>query len=139
MTAPVRERLLAAITTAVDGVYRETPPEDERDLPITYVQDGADEVTADYDYTRLSMEVGVGRAEPADAQDRESRRAQAHDILADIVTAMYADETFGALAQGLQMASCGIQTELGKFVFATASFKVQYQHVRGDPRALDLA
>ena len=37
MTASVRERLLAAITTATGGVYRVPTPDDERDLPLTLV------------------------------------------------------------------------------------------------------
>ena len=138
MDAPVRERLLAAITAAVGGVYRVPTPEDERDLPLTFVQDSTDAAQDGYDYTVLTMPVAVARAELASSADQAQQRAQAHGMLADVVAAMYADPTFGGLAVGLGLSGGGIQTELGKFVFAEASFEVRYQHVRGNPRALEL-
>jgi hypothetical protein len=135
---PVRELLLAAITTAVDGVYRVPSPEDERDLPQTFVQDGTDDARDDYDYTVLVMPVAVARAEVAASADKAAQRAQAHGMLADLVADMYADGSFGGLAQGLELVGGGIQTELGKFVFAEASFRVTYRHVRGNPRQATL-
>jgi len=137
MTASVRERLLAAITTATGGVYRVPTPEDERDLPLTFVQDSTDDCETDYDFTKLAMPVAVARAEAANSGDRAAQRAQAHAALAALIEAMYADETFGGLAQGITLAGQGIQTELGKYVFAEASFQIRYQHVRGDPAALE--
>ena len=53
MTAPVRERLIAAILAATGGAYGVPAPEDERDLPLTLVQDGTDSASANYDYTSL--------------------------------------------------------------------------------------
>ena len=138
MTAPVRELLLSAITAAVAGVYRVPTPDDERDLPLTFVQDSTDDCETDYDFTRLVMPVAVARAELATHTDRAEQRAQAHDMLAAIIAAMYADETFGGLAQGITLSAQGIQTELGKYVFAEASFQVRYQHVRGDATATEI-
>ena len=135
---PVREYLLAAITTAVSGVYRVPTPDDERDLPITFVQDSTDDCETDYDFTRLVMPVAVARAEAATSTDRAAQRTQANAVLAALITAMYSDETFGGLAQGITLQGQGIQTELGKYVFAEASFQVKYQHVRGDPAALEI-
>lgn len=129
----LRERLLAAITTAVDGVYRVPTPEDERDLPLTFVQDSTDDVVSGYDYTTVATPVAVAHAAPAASADQALQRAQAHEMLADLVAAMYADETFGGLAQGVDLTGQGIQTELGKFVFAEASFRVTWRHVRGNP------
>lgn len=133
MTAPVREQLLAAVTTAVGGVYRVPTPEDERDLPLTFVQDSSDDVGQDYDYTVVVTPVAVARAELAVAADKAAQRAQANQMLAGLVQAMHADETFGGLAQGVELVGQGIQTELGKFVFAEASFRVRWRHVRGNP------
>ncbi len=135
---PVRERLLAAITAAVGGVYRVPTPDDERDLPLTFVQDGPDLVESDYDYTRITMPVAVASAAPASSTDRAAQRTQANAILAGLVEKMYADETFGALAQGITLDGQGIQTELGKYVFAEASFQIRYQHVRGNPTATEI-
>ena len=81
----VREQLLAAITTAVGGVYRLPTPEDERDLPLTFVQEGTDDATADYDYHYLVMPVAVATGAHAISPDRAAQRAQAHAMLAELV------------------------------------------------------
>ena len=143
MTGSVRERLLVLITRAVSGLYGVPAPEDERDVPVTIVQEGTDEVLASpgtaYDTTGLSMPLAVARADLAADSDRALQRAQAHAMLAAIVQEMHADETFTGLADGIDLAGGGIQTELGKFVFAEASFRVRYHHLRGDPYHADVS
>lgn len=136
MTESVRERLIAAILTATGGQYGIPAPEDERDLPVTIVQDGTDTASTNYDYTACSMPLSIGRAELASAPERTAQRIQAHAALAALITAMHTDETFGGLAVGVDYTGGGIQTEVGKFVFAEASFTVRYQHLRGQPSAL---
>lgn len=136
MTASVRERLLAAILTATGAVYGLSAPEDERDLPVTLVQDGTDDASTNYDYTACVMPLNVARAELATSGDRDALRAQAHAALAALIVAMHLDETFGGLAQGVDYTGGGIQTEAGKFVFAEASFAVRYRHLRGQPAVL---
>jgi hypothetical protein len=136
MTAPVRERLIAAILTATGGAYGVPAPEDERDLPLTLVQDGTDTAANNYDYTACPMPLSIARAEVATGSTRDALRAQAHDALAALITAMHTDETFGGLAVGVDYTGGGIQAELGKFVFAEASFTVRYQHLRGQPAVL---
>lgn len=140
MTAPttvaVRERLLAAIVLATGGAYGVPAPEDERDLPLTIVQDGNDTASANYDFTACSMPVSVARAEVATGSTRDALRIQAHAALTALIAAMHTDETFGGLAVGVDYTGGGIQTELGKFVFAEASFVVRYQHLRGAPASL---
>lgn len=137
MTAPVRERLLAAIVLATGGAYGLPSPEDERDLPVTIVQDGTDTAASNYDAVACSMPLNVARADLATANStRDQLRAQAHDALAAIITAMHADQTFGGLAVGVDYTGGGIQIEAGKFVFAEASFTVRYQHLRGQPAVL---
>lgn len=138
MTATVRERLLEAITGAVGGVYRMPSPEDERDLPLTFVQDSMDEGSSDYDFVNWITPVAVGRAELAVASEKELQRAQAHDVLGLLIRDMFVDEKFGGLAQGVDVVAQGIQTEMGKFVFAEASFLVRWRHVRGDPWATEV-
>lgn len=133
MTVSVRDRLLNAIISRVGGQYGVPAPEDERDLPVTIVQDGTDDADTSYDTTRLSMPIYIGRAEAAISGNRDALRAQAHAALAALITAMHIDETFAGLALGVDYTGGGIQTELGKFVFAEASFAVRYQHLRGQP------
>lgn len=137
MTAPVRERLIAAILTATGGVYGVTSPEDVRDWPMTLVVDGTDTASTNYDYTACAMPLNVARGEVAVGSTRDALRAQAHDALVAIITAMHTDETFGGLAVGVDYTGGGISAEVGKFLFAEATFMVRYQHLRGQPAVQD--
>lgn len=136
MTTCVRERLIAAILTATGGSYGVPVPEDERDTPLTLVQDSADTVTTNYDYTACIMPLNVARIEAAAGSTRDALRIQAHAALAAIITAMHTDATFGGLATGVDYTGGGIQIEAGKFVFAEATFTIRYQHMRGAPATL---
>ena len=138
MPTSIREQLLAAITTTVSGEYGIPAPEDERDLPVTIVQDGQDEAeTTTYNQTNVTMPVAIATAAAATSSDKDVMRAQANALLAGIITTMFADETFGDLADGIEYTGGGIQTEVGKFVFAEAQFTVRYHYLRGDPFTID--
>lgn len=131
----VRERLIANILAAVGGEYGLPTPEDERDLPVTIVQDGTDEASTNYEATLCVMPLNVARAEAASSTDRDTTRQQAHAALQALLAAMYTDETFGGLAVGIDYTGGGIQAE-GRLVFAEAAFRVRYQHLRGQPEVL---
>jgi hypothetical protein len=131
MATVIREQLLNAIITAVGGEYGIPPPEDERDVPVTIVQDGTDEVTTSFDTCNVTMPVNVARAEAAANTNRDTMRAHAHQMLGDIVAAMHADETFGGLARGVDYTGGGIAMGAGPLVFAEAAFRVRYSHARG--------
>lgn len=136
-TGPVRERVLYAVTQAVGGQYGVPTPEDERELPITIVQDGEDVATANYGATQITMPVALGRVELLTGTSRADARAQANRMLADLVAAMYSDETFGGLADGVDYTGGSINVELGNLVFAEAQLQVRFHHVRGDPYTID--
>lgn len=136
MPEMVRETLINKIITAVGGEYGLPTPEDDRDLPVTIVQDSADEATANYDATLCVMPVNVARAEAAVSSNRDAMRQQAHAALQSIIEDMFADETFDGCAVGIDYTGGGIQAEVGKIVFAEAAFRVRYQHLRGQPAVL---
>lgn len=138
MPTSIREQLLSAITTAVGGEYGIPAPEDERDLPVTIVEDQPEQASDDqYNLSGILMPVVVARAAQAADNDRDAMRAQANELLASIKSEMFADESFGNLADGVQYTGGGIQTEVGRFVFAEAQFTVRYHTVRGDPYTID--
>ena len=138
MPTSIREQLLSAITTAVGGEYGIPAPEDERDLPVTIVEDQPEQASDDqYNLSNILMPVVVARAAQAADNDRDAMRAQANELLASIKSEMFADESFGNLADGVQYTGGGIQTEVGRFVFAEAQFTVRYHTVRGDPYTID--
>jgi hypothetical protein len=131
MATVIREQLIAAILTAVGGEYDIPPPEDERDVPLTIVQDGTDEVSTTFDTNNVVMPLNIARAELAASTDRDVMRAHANDMLGDIVAAMHVDETFGGLARGVDYTGGGIAMGSGALVFAEAAFRVRYSHARG--------
>lgn len=144
MPTAIREQLLAAITATVGGEYSIPAPEDERDLPVTIVQDGTDEVSAQYGRSDWVTPVAIATAQQAVETDelssteaRAALRAQAHEMLAALHSALNADPTFGGLADGFDEAGQGIQTEIGKFVFAELQIRVRWHHVRGNPFLID--
>lgn len=137
MALSIREQILAAITTVVDGEYGVPAPVDERDLPQTVVDDGQDAITAEYDISRIEMPVVIARAAQAVSGDRSALRAQANAIYAAIVEEMAADETFGGLADEAELTGGLIIAEVGKFVEAQTVFTVRFHHLRGDPYTIE--
>ena len=137
MTDSVRERLLSAITTAVQGEYGEYIAIDD-DLPITVIADGDDAATTNaYGITSCVMPVTVARAEKAISGDKAARRGQAHAALAGLIFGMFADASFSGLAAKLDYTGGGIQTEgAGGVLSVQAYFSVTYQHLVGNPLAL---
>jgi hypothetical protein len=103
------------------------------------VEEGEDAAENDqYGITNIEMPVAIAKAAAAAPQaSRALLRAQANELLAQIITAMFSDETFTGLADGVQYTGGGILTEIGKLVFAEAQFTVRYHHVRGDPYTID--
>lgn len=138
MAVSIREQILSAIATAVGGEYGLETPENERDLPATIVQDGEDIAEENvYNQTAIQMPVVVATIAESETSDPNSLRAQANALLAAISPLMYADETFGGLADRIEYTGGGIEAEVGKFVFAVAQFTVHYHTVRGDPLTID--
>lgn len=146
MPTSIREQLLSAITTAVGGEYGVPAPDDERDLPITIVQDGEEVATpTSYGGTDYEIPLVVARAEAAPASTegqtrseyQNAMRGKCHEMLAAIQQEMFADETFSGLADGVDYTGGSIATEVGRLCFAEAQFSVRYRTVRGDPFSID--
>lgn len=134
MRLPIRERILAAIEATVDGRYNAPEPQSEKELPITGISDEVDEISTDeYGITTVRMPVVVARAERSSSEKLEDMRRQANRAYADIVVAMHQDETFGGLAQGVEVVSGLIEAEINKFVFAGVTFVVTFTHAQGNP------
>lgn len=133
MSESIRERLISAILTATGGQYAPGSADEASEAPVTYVQDDTDQAGGTYDVTECVMPVSVARIEVSASPDRNLQRKQAHAALAGLITSMFADETFGGLAKGIEYAGGGIQIDAAKLVFAEASFRVRYEHLRGQP------
>ena len=138
MPVSIREQLIQKITETVGGLYDIPAPTDEREYPVTIVRDRP-EVAADdqYGVSNREIPVAIGRGAVSASTVRAEQRAEANELLADLVTEMFADEGFTSLADGLEYTGGGIQVEVGKFVIAEAQFTVRYHTVRGDPYTID--
>ena len=138
MPVSIREQLIQKITETVGGLYDIPAPTDERECPVTIVRD-LPEVAADdqYGVSNREIPVAIGRGAVSTSTVRAEQRAEANELLAELVTEMFADESFASLADGLEYTGGGIQVEVGKFVIAEAQFTVRYHTVRGDPYTID--
>jgi len=134
MTLSIRERLLAAITTAVDGQYRIGQPRDDVDFPICVVQEG-DEVASNdaHGFSVIELPIVVAKGEKTTDSSPDALRAKGHELLASIIEDIFVDQTFGGLADDVEYTLGGILSEPGNRCIAEAQFTVRYQTVRGDP------
>ena len=132
MANSIREQLLAAITLAVGGEYQTDIPTDERELPITLVADEVESAASDYDSVTIELPVAVARAAASAGRTGDSQRAQANALLAEIISEMGVDETFGGLSLSTEYQGGGIALN-NTFVAAEAQFTVTFEHLRGDP------
>lgn len=139
MPVAIRQQLQVAIAAAVSGEFSVETTWDFDNLPQCILVDNDVDTATDDDYgfTTHAMDVVIGRAaeipEGTDANDIDALRAQCHELLAGIVTDMYADETFGDLADFIEYTGGGIEAAVGKAAMAEAQFTVTYKTVRGDP------
>lgn len=138
MPVSIREQLVQKITETVSGVYDIPAPTDEREYPVTIVRD-LPEVAGDdqYGVSNRELPIAIGRGAISTSTDRAEQRAEANDLLAEVITEMFADEQFNNLADGLEYTGGGIQVEAGKYVMAEAQFTVRYHTVRGNPYLID--
>lgn len=131
MPTAIEDQILAAIQTAVSGEYGQFPQQ-FRSLPATRVL--ADDNTAadnQYGETACTLPLVVARAEEATSTAPSDMRAQGSAIIAALVSAMFADETFGGLADNIEYLGGGRGFD-GKTVFGSAQFNIYYRTERGD-------
>jgi hypothetical protein len=138
MTDSVREQIQSNAQAAVGGQWGLAAIRDDSDLPFTSLDDGTDSVSSDeYGRTDLAMAVAVTRVEKSTSSDLEELRIHGNRILAEIQAEMFADETLGGVADGVDYAGGGTSANVGKYVFALANFNIRYHHVRGDPYTIE--
>ncbi len=132
MAISIREQLLAAITLAVGAEYQTDIPTDERELPITLLTDDVESAFGNSDSVTIELPVAVARAAASEGRTGDSQRTQANALLAEIITEMGVDETFGGLSLTTEYQGGGIALN-NTFVAAEAQFTVTFEHLRGDP------
>ena len=136
MTVSIRERLIAAVCTAMSAQYSQTHIDEQTALPVNVVIDGADTATNSYDLTECTMPLTVGRAEAiasGDANNPAAQRTQANAALAKLITDMHAGGDFTGLCRSCNYTGGSIELQADSFIVATANFELKYQHARGAP------
>lgn len=146
MSAPCRERILAAIATALAGIAGVGGLVVERDrladlaeteMPRLVVREGGEEPQADFsgeDAYTMTVEVEgyTAAASQADAD------AVGRTLRAKVVQALRADVTLGALARDVRQGvepppvRLSVVAEVPTYAFALA-FAVEYATAEGDP------
>lgn len=133
MAISIREQILAVFCTAVGGSYALDTPDDDRDLPVTAVQDGEETAEADYSCSQITLPVVVARAETTTSREADAMRTQCNAILAALISEVKASSALDALIDSVFYQSGFIQAEAGKYCMAQAAFTIQYHTVLGDP------
>ena len=136
MTVSIRERLIAAVCTAMGAQYSKTPIDELTTLTPNDVSDGADTATTGYDLTECTMPITVGRAEAiasGDVNNPAAQRTQANAALAKLITDMHAGGDFTGLCRSCIYTGGSIELQADSFIVATANFELLYQHARGQP------
>lgn len=136
MPTTIREQVLAAMTTAVGGVYALETPDDERDLPVTALRDDIESAEDIYGITNATMPVAVARAEQAASQGRNDMRTQCGEILGALISEVSSDSALELLIDGVDYTGGFIQA-VGDVCVAQANFNVRYHFVSGDPYTKD--
>lgn len=136
MPTAIRDQILAAIGTAVSADYGDFPAR-LNNLPVRrFIASEDTDSDDDYGHTHSVMPVTVAIADEATATDPDTKRSESNALLADIVAGMFADETFGALADGIEQKGKATGDD-GKTIFGFVLFDVRYHTVRGDPYTKD--
>ena len=136
MTVSIRERLIAAVCTAMGAQYSQTHIDEQTTLHENVVIDGADTATTGYDLTECTMPITVGRAEAiasGDVNNLAAQRTQANAALAKLITDMHAGGDFTGLCRSCIYTGGSIELQADSFIVATANFELLYQHARGQP------
>ncbi len=138
MPTAIREQLLDNIASQVSARYGVDTTIDlaqaSKELVTVLSDEGETAADDAYGLTDYEMTIAIARGEPAtEPATLESMRAQASQLLAQIIVDVFTDETFGGLAVDASYIAGGISVEAAKVCAAEAQFTVRYSTVRGDP------
>ena len=140
MSLPVREQIIRNLATRV-GASRRLEMYDERDLPITVLQEGDDQAAeTGYDMTQVSMSISVARAIPMTGVKSDRWYTELNTALAKLITELYTGgDDIGGLAQGMDYVSGSVDlvTDGGVGAGVAVTVNVRYAFVRGNPYSQD--
>ena len=140
MSLPIREQIIQALAARV-GATRRLAMYDERDLPITVLQEGDDTAAEGlYGMTNVSTSISIARAIRMDGVKDDSWYTELNTALADLIVELYAGgDDIGGLAHGMDYVSGSVDllTDGGVGAGVAVTVNVRYSFVHGNPFSQD--
>ena len=140
MSLPIREQIIQALATRV-GATRRLAMYDERDLPITVLQEGDDNAAEGmYGLTNVTTSISVARAIRMDGVKDDNWYTELNTALAQLITELYTGGVdIDGLAHGMEYVSGSVDllTDAGVGAGVAVTVNVRYSFVHGNPYSLD--
>ena len=140
MSLPIREQIIRNLAARV-GATRRLEMYDERDLPITVLQEGDDQAAeTGYDMTQVSMSISVARAIPMGGVKSDRWYTELNTALAKLIVELYTGgDDIGGLAQGMDYVSGSVDlvTDASAGAGVAVTVNVRYATVHGNPYSQD--
>ena len=140
MSLPIREQIIRNLATRV-GASRRLEMYDERDLPITVLQEGDDQAAEGrYGLTNVTMSVSVARAIPMNGVKSDTWYTELNTALANLITELYTGgDDIGGLAHGMDYVSGSVDlvTDASAGAGVAVTVAVRYATVHGNPFSQD--
>ena len=140
MSLPIREQIIRALQTRT-GALRKLPDYDDRDLPITEIDEGTETATeSGYGMTNATLQITVARAiNMSGVKDDTWHRAQ-NIALAELIKEIYTGgDRLGGLADGIDYNGGAIDllTNAANGAGVAVTVSVRYSFVHGNPYSQD--
>ena len=140
MSLTIREQIIRALTTRV-GAVRRLEMYDDRDLPITVLQEGDDAASEGrYGLTNVTMPISVARALQISTAKGDAWYTELNTALGNLIKELYTGgEDVGGLAHGMDFVSSSVDllTDGGVGAGVAVTVGVRYSFVHGNPFSQD--
>jgi hypothetical protein len=137
---PVRERVIRELVRRT-GAVRRLEMYDERDLPITVLQEGDDNAAEGlYGMTQVTTQVSIARALRMSGVKGDDWYTELNTALANLIKEIFkGGDELGGLALGMNYVSGSVDllTDAGQGAGVAVTVDVRYAFVHGNPYSQD--
>ena len=140
MSLPIREQIIRALQ-ARTGALRKLPDYDDRDLPITEIDEGLESsAEGSYGMTRVTLQLTIARAILMSGVKDDSWHQAQNIALADLIKEIYkGGDDLGGIADGIDYGGGAIDllTNAANGAGVAVTVNVRYAFVHGNPYSQD--
>ena len=140
MSLPIREQIIRALQ-ARTGAIRKLPDYDDRDLPITEIDEGIESAVDDiYGMTHATLQLTIARAILMSGVKGDSWHRAQNLALADLIVEIFTGgDSLGGLVDEMQYTGGAIDllTNAANGAGVAVSVNVKYKFVHGNPYSQD--